>query len=144
MIICFFLVLNPSTPFLCNTIILLPLSAVGVLSDLKTTRFFSHMDFPLTNHSVFFNYLPLVFPHLQTQRAASTRGGSSMATATGTSVGDTPGRTPRRTAGSTVATWLVSTAWPSRTSSEVGGGWGGREDKDRLGTDSVAFVNVSD
>lgn len=49
-----------------------------------------------------------------------------MATATDTSAGDTPGRTPRRTAGSTAATWRASTAWPSRTSSEVRGR-GGRE-----------------
>lgn len=64
--------------------------------------------------------------HLQTQRAASTHGGSSTATATDTSAGGTPGRTPRRTAGSTAATWRASTAWPSRTSSEVRG-WGGQE-----------------
>ena len=64
--------------------------------------------------------------HLQTQRAASTHGGSSTATATDTSAGDTRGRTPRRTAGSTAATWRASTARPSRTSSEVRGR-GGRE-----------------
>lgn len=65
----------------------------------------------------------------QTLRAVSTLGGSSMDTATGTSVGDTPGRTLRRTAESIMATWLASTAWQSITSSEVGAGWGGPEDK---------------
>lgn len=65
-----------------------------------------------------FVFLPMFPP--QTLRVATTRGGSSTGTATGTSAGDTPGRTPRRTAGSTAATWRASTAWPSRTSSEVG------------------------
>lgn len=56
---------------------------------------------------------------LQTPRAASTCGRSSMATATDTSAADTLGRTLRRTAENTVVTWPASTAWLSRSSSEV-------------------------
>lgn len=58
----------------------------------------------------------------QTSRAASTRGESFTATATGISAADTPGRMPRRTAGSTAVIWPASTLQQSRISSEVGGG----------------------
>lgn len=90
--------------------------------------------------TVFFNYLPLLFhyppTYPQTPKAASTHGGSFMATATDISHADTPGRTLRKTAGSTMATLPVSTVWLSRTSSEVSKE---KRDNSRFGTECSSF-----